>query len=88
MSSISTCIFNMDFPDQELFLMRLSHTLQKRKLISLALNSKVSRIGSCTTKGWEVSTFQSDTTTQSYLVTTLDKSIKTVNVGINFLAKE
>ncbi|CAM6068450.1 unnamed protein product [Sphagnum tenellum] len=47
-----------------------------------------SHIGSCTAKGWEVSAFQSDTVARSYLVTTLDESILTVNAGINLLAKE
>jgi hypothetical protein len=47
-----------------------------------------SHIGSCTAKGWEVSAFQSDTVARSYLVTTLDESIMTVNAGINLLAKE
>jgi hypothetical protein len=47
-----------------------------------------SHIGSCTAKGWEVSAFQSDTVARSYLVTTLDESIETVNAGINLLAKE
>ncbi len=56
--------------------------------MSLALSSKASHIGSYFVKGWEVLAFQSDTMAQNYLVTTLDESIKTVNVGINPLEKK
>jgi hypothetical protein len=56
--------------------------------MSLALSLKASHISSCIAKGWEVSTFQSDTMARSYLVIALDEFIKTMNVRINLLAKE
>jgi hypothetical protein len=51
MSGISTCMFSRDFWDQKQFLMRFSHTLQRRKLMNVALSSKASHIGSYMQKG-------------------------------------
>lgn len=47
-----------------------------------------SHILSCTTKGYEVSSFQIDAVARSYMVTALDESIETMNAGISLLSKE
>ncbi|KAG0625344.1 hypothetical protein M758_2G047100 [Ceratodon purpureus] len=47
-----------------------------------------SHILSCTTKGYQVSSFQSDAIARSYMVTALDESIETVNAAISLLSKE
>ena len=47
-----------------------------------------SHILSCTAKGYEVSSFQTDAVARSYMVTSLDESIATINAGISLLSKE
>jgi hypothetical protein len=47
-----------------------------------------SHILSCTSKGYEVSSFQTDAVARSYMVTALDESIQTINAGISLLSKE
>jgi hypothetical protein len=47
-----------------------------------------SHILSCTTKGHDVSSFQTDAVARSYMVTALDESIATINAGISLLSKE
>ncbi|GMI74224.1 hypothetical protein like AT5G58100 [Hibiscus trionum] len=43
---------------------------------------------SITSQGWHVSKFQSDTIARSYIITTLDESIKLVNSAVHLLLRE
>lgn len=47
-----------------------------------------SHVLSCTAKGYEVSSFQTDAIARSYMVTALDESIEILNAGISLLSKE
>ncbi|KAG0568443.1 hypothetical protein KC19_6G020200 [Ceratodon purpureus] len=47
-----------------------------------------SHVLSCTSKGYELSSFQTDAIARSYMVTALDESIETINAGISLLSKE
>ncbi|KAK8635459.1 hypothetical protein V6N13_004196 [Hibiscus sabdariffa] len=43
---------------------------------------------SITSQGWQISKFQSDTIARSYIITTLDESIKLVNSAVHLLLQE
>ncbi|KAK8630292.1 hypothetical protein V6N13_079090 [Hibiscus sabdariffa] len=43
---------------------------------------------SITSQGWHISKFQSDTIARSYIITTLDESIKLVNSAVHLLLRE
>ncbi|KAK9002473.1 hypothetical protein V6N11_025151 [Hibiscus sabdariffa] len=43
---------------------------------------------SITSQGWQISKFQSDTIARSYIITTLDESIKLVNSAVHLLLRE